>query len=494
MSSLLLALGDAIQTDEEDDSVDSSPPLTLPSNAIVPYSRTPNDDLHSEELKNEDSGLPAPPDNDESEVENEVIQEVAQTPSADGSARSEPSDLLSPIEVKLAPAFLGQLDGPSHREDSIDSGYADNWTGPLPFALSPPKPTSSRRYSTLSLLSSPFGSPVRALSPKFGPSAVSAWPSSPIFSPVMSRAGSRPSSLRLSQASDDLDSPTDYHRGQLSAGSPSIASPEIDEDVTIRRSLPAASDEAVVEKTVVPANKSLDKTITSVPKRLPERAIPEPSMDVIEEAACTEPVVLHAEVNAESSNPSRSKDSLLEEDTSALYSSYYSEALYTNSPRNVELFSSSPVVSSTSPHPVTSPTPSVPRSSSREFDVPEFVTGSSKDVYYEKPSIAPTPVRSALSLSSPRIISPRVSSRQSSVEKEKEAPAQVSQSASTKVPFGFRHSLVCASRFDFEAVAQIHLVGSLKRVHDFASRKCASHSAPPSCFDWPIVREESVFE
>ncbi|KAI0818998.1 hypothetical protein BC629DRAFT_690378 [Irpex lacteus] len=82
LSSLLLALGDAIQTDEEDGSVDSPPPLTLPSNAIVPYSRTPNGDIHSEELKNEDSGLPAPPDNDESKVENEVIHELAQTPSA----------------------------------------------------------------------------------------------------------------------------------------------------------------------------------------------------------------------------------------------------------------------------------------------------------------------------------------------------------------------------------------------------------------------------
>lgn len=68
--------------------------------------------------------------------------------------------LLSPVDISGPPIPFpaeGIYDGSLHREDSIDSGYADNW-GPTPFALSPPRP-AYRHSSMFDLLSSPFGSP-----------------------------------------------------------------------------------------------------------------------------------------------------------------------------------------------------------------------------------------------------------------------------------------------------------------------------------------------
>ncbi|KAI0313122.1 hypothetical protein OF83DRAFT_580203 [Amylostereum chailletii] len=90
------------------------------------------------------------------------------------------SHLLSPVELTHGipipfPHF--DLDRASHREDSLDSGYSENWVGPVPFALSPP-PRAFQPTSTLELLASPFGSPSKrilppglgTLSPRFPPS------------------------------------------------------------------------------------------------------------------------------------------------------------------------------------------------------------------------------------------------------------------------------------------------------------------------------------
>lgn len=90
--------------------------------------------------------------------------------------------LLSPVNLAQGPPipFPPQSipfppQSPAIREDSIDSGYAESWVGPTPFALSPP--TAYRPTSTLDLLSSPFGSPstrvlpqnLGAMSPQFRP-------------------------------------------------------------------------------------------------------------------------------------------------------------------------------------------------------------------------------------------------------------------------------------------------------------------------------------
>ncbi|CCM01564.1 uncharacterized protein FIBRA_03624 [Fibroporia radiculosa] len=73
-----------------------------------------------------------------------------------------PIGLLSPIcstshmPISL-PAHSESPMADVHREDSIDSGYADGCFMPSTFLTSPPR--SPRRISTLSILSSPFGSP-----------------------------------------------------------------------------------------------------------------------------------------------------------------------------------------------------------------------------------------------------------------------------------------------------------------------------------------------
>ncbi|RDX47006.1 hypothetical protein OH76DRAFT_801606 [Lentinus brumalis] len=96
------------------------------------------------------------------------------------------SGLLSPIEISSAPISFPRYGSFMAREDSVDSGYAE---GPEPLRASPPR--SPRRISTLSILSSPFGSPsARGL---FGSGFDQAAPTaSALFTP---RFGSFPASF-----------------------------------------------------------------------------------------------------------------------------------------------------------------------------------------------------------------------------------------------------------------------------------------------------------
>ncbi|TBU65267.1 hypothetical protein BD310DRAFT_1060 [Dichomitus squalens] len=67
------------------------------------------------------------------------------------------SGLLSPIDLTGARRIsFASIPGALEREESFDSGYAE-FSGPEPMRRSPPR--SPRRLSTLSILSSPFGSP-----------------------------------------------------------------------------------------------------------------------------------------------------------------------------------------------------------------------------------------------------------------------------------------------------------------------------------------------
>jgi hypothetical protein len=84
-----------------------------------------------------------------------------------------PPGLLSPVQIGSVPPVpfphvaLG-VGVTLSRGDSLDSGYAETWVGPTPFALSPPQ--LNQRNSTLDLLSSPFGSPLsRVLPRRFSP-------------------------------------------------------------------------------------------------------------------------------------------------------------------------------------------------------------------------------------------------------------------------------------------------------------------------------------
>ncbi|KAI0672690.1 hypothetical protein C8Q78DRAFT_1077035 [Trametes maxima] len=85
-----------------------------------------------------------------------IIPEFPLPPTRIPSPRrdSSSSGLLSPIEITPAPPISFPRHAAIAREESFDSGYAD---GPSPLSRTPPR--SPRRMSTLSILSSPFGSP-----------------------------------------------------------------------------------------------------------------------------------------------------------------------------------------------------------------------------------------------------------------------------------------------------------------------------------------------
>ncbi|THG99849.1 hypothetical protein EW026_g2579 [Hermanssonia centrifuga] len=206
MSSLLLALGDIIEKgedgedlyDESDEEVVTSPTFTRISGIFG----------QSVRRQNTDGG------DDEGEVEAEDAQDRTALTKEDIGNDTEPTDrhsgthelpgsLTHCAEFDHDQAFwpVGQLDHAAQREDSFDSGYADNWTGPSPFVLSPPKTPSTRRYSTLDLLSSPFGTPSRVISPKFAPSN---WPSSPLLQHTQTDSSFQPNIEYL----DELDSPS----------------------------------------------------------------------------------------------------------------------------------------------------------------------------------------------------------------------------------------------------------------------------------------------
>lgn len=151
---------------------------------------------------------------------------------------SNPSEgLLSPIQISSLPPVCFPPLHSLHREDSIDSGYADGWTGPSPLLISPPR--SPRRVSTLSILSSPFGSPTSRML-QFGPATVP-----PISPSVTEFAESRHSphdsdidsviSGREDEDGDEVDAfVSRLHpsiRPESRSGSPSLVQTSIDEDL-----------------------------------------------------------------------------------------------------------------------------------------------------------------------------------------------------------------------------------------------------------------------
>ncbi|CAL1705742.1 unnamed protein product [Somion occarium] len=298
------------------------------------------------------------------------------------SAPSELSTLLSPIEITLAPPAvdrIGQLEACFHREDSIDSGYADGWTGPSPLALSPP-PRSPRRVSTLSLLSSPFRSPSRILSPTFLPSSAAAWPATNLFNPRSQQPEDPPEEPPVDD--DDLDSPSDYHLRRLSE----TCDPPTEQNI---------------EATVKPP---------STPP-LPDEGFDESlSFDV--DAHSTTLVVTEPETTDE--HPSNNAQSPTEGNTT-LFDSYYAQPSSHDSS-----VGSSPVVSS--------PRPSV-------FSKPRRTTPSS--LIIASPRVEQRVAPEAVPLPLSAVGSSRLSAAFSASDVDAKSPGPAS---STKVPFGFRHT------------------------------------------------------
>lgn len=502
LSSLLLALSDVIGPVEDDEPLEDvedvvqfeepTPAVSSPRLCASPQ-KAEKDTLGESTAESPhdgdnphatlDSGI-----SEESELD--YIAGTAQTSAKPSEPQELPetAGLLSPLEMKLAPPLnlpLGQLEGPIHREDSVDSGYADGWTGPSPLSLSPPRRENARRYSTLSLISSPFGSPARALSPKFTPAVGSAWPASPLFSPAKSKSTSRPTSLNLSQTPDDLDSPTDYQRNQT-VDSPVDAGIEVDEETTIRRQITdptAASPESVGPPEVPP------EPATVVPeKKQLHISIPAGSASVNSRKPLSlekEEVAVKGELA--SSFAAQVADNPDEADSSALYDSYYTKTTYIASSHYAELLSGTPPSSMSSS---AYPAQSVLSSSSAGPGVaqisplPEFIAGSSRDVTSPKPSTAqvsrppssPTSsIRSPYSPVTQPTRPPSAISRQSSNSDILGRTSSQSRT-SNKVPFGFRHTAAVRA-FSLSLFLQLtYFVGSFQGIISFPSRKCPSYA------------------
>lgn len=255
LSSLLLALGDVIENDENEDVdepeglVDSVPPFEVARELIAASGIFGQ----AAQRRHAISAGRVPPDEDTDivegihETEEDTTSEsrpgVHRLPSPTAGITTEHlaqsggvNELLSPIEVTLAPPAYWPLEQLTHavqREDSVDSGYAE-WTGPTPMGLSPPRSPSSKRFSTLDLLASPFGTPSRVISPKFVPSQVSAWPTSPLLSPSFSGGSPPHSSPKNVDDSDDLDSPSTYAAERLQREQARHTGSEVDFESTVR--------------------------------------------------------------------------------------------------------------------------------------------------------------------------------------------------------------------------------------------------------------------
>lgn len=166
-------------------------------------------------------------------------------------AMSDITSLLSPISISLAPPATSRLlqFEACHREDSIDSGYAENEPGPTHTTPPLPSPRRLSNVSTLSLLSSPFGSASsRVLSPTFGPSSSAAWPASTLFSAGSELHAETATEEAIADPFDDLDSPSDYH---LRRSSNTRADPVSDTELTATvkpPSTPSLPDEGFDEE------------------------------------------------------------------------------------------------------------------------------------------------------------------------------------------------------------------------------------------------------
>lgn len=237
-----MALGDAIHTDGDltvQAALPSSSALPPPSLLPVKDAEVSNEDdehisasssyvMHSLDL--EDSPL----EEGEDAHESDFCGPLPTSPEP-VKEQGELSGILSTIEITLPPPLIlppGQMGSLAHREDSIDSGYADGWTGPSPHSLSPPR--TPKRHSTFDLLSSPFHSTFHhVLSPPFVPSVAASWPAFPLVSPTSISSHSRSASQVIHTLSDDLDSPTQYRR-QLRPEPEDDVSPDPDPEATVK--------------------------------------------------------------------------------------------------------------------------------------------------------------------------------------------------------------------------------------------------------------------
>uniref|UniRef100_D8PUY8 C3H1-type domain-containing protein n=1 Tax=Schizophyllum commune (strain H4-8 / FGSC 9210) TaxID=578458 RepID=D8PUY8_SCHCM len=239
MNNLLDALKGVIREDEDVDDADDSEERPAPAEDVRP---TPEAEPPTEP----DRAVPdAPqPTNDAphdptTPAQGNVVglhQDREQSPECEEdsphSTNSAPTpDILSPVE--LSHLRLSGLDQLSHAKgnNSFDSGYAEQWQSPRPFALSPPRSPSV--VSTFGLLSSPFGSPSERVFGSPLTQRFSNIPPSPLLTASLAQNGDGDAhdDADVANLEDDLDSPNAY-RASVASSMTMEAATDVTEDLS----------------------------------------------------------------------------------------------------------------------------------------------------------------------------------------------------------------------------------------------------------------------
>ncbi|KZT69829.1 hypothetical protein DAEQUDRAFT_765150 [Daedalea quercina L-15889] len=200
---------DGIHPSAYDDHETSSDPAITPRSSVVQGSDSSVGD--EEEITITQFSLPAP-----------------RSPSTRTS-----SDLLSPIDLSGTASLLGSVSRECSasdllREDSIDSGFAEGCFAPRTFLTSPPR--SPRRISTLSILSSPFGSPTKRMR-LAGEEHYHGHGVAEFFSPAFSAGASQFDDAEESGAQySDVDSRPPSAEGENAQESPSAEGSDVSVD------------------------------------------------------------------------------------------------------------------------------------------------------------------------------------------------------------------------------------------------------------------------
>ncbi|KAL1743722.1 hypothetical protein HDZ31DRAFT_6529, partial [Schizophyllum fasciatum] len=235
MHNLLNALKDVIGEDElaedsdESDEERPAPPANDARPIPEPAQEAPDapsdgtaDAPHTDDDEHPGPATPAQANALALHQDREQSPEYEEADSSHSTNSAPTPDILSPVE--LSHLRLSGLDQLSHAKgnNSFDSGYAEHWQSPRPFALSPPRSPSV--VSTFGLLASPFGSPSERV---FG-------------SPLAQRCSNIPASPLLAAAQpdadaanleDDLDSPQD-HRASVASDMTMEAATDVTEDLS----------------------------------------------------------------------------------------------------------------------------------------------------------------------------------------------------------------------------------------------------------------------
>ncbi|KAL1691334.1 hypothetical protein GGG16DRAFT_91446 [Schizophyllum commune] len=211
MNNLLDALKGVIGEDEDvDDSDESEEERPAPAEDVRPTppdSAVPDAPQPTNDAQHHDPTTPAQDREQSPEYEEDSSHSTNSAPTP---------DILSPL---------------SHAKgnNSFDSGYAEQWQSPRPFALSPPRSPSV--VSTFGLLSSPFGSPSERVFGSPLTQRFSNIPPSPLLAASFAHDSDAQNNADVTNLEEDLDSPNAY-RASVASSMTMEAATDVTEDLS----------------------------------------------------------------------------------------------------------------------------------------------------------------------------------------------------------------------------------------------------------------------